>query len=69
MVIRLKYGLLIATFFLAFAANAQKYILSGYVKDSLTNEFLIGATIQVANTTAGVSSNAYGFYSIQLQIN
>lgn len=67
MVIRLKYGLLIATFFLAFAANAQKYILSGYVKDSLTNEFLIGATIQVANTTAGVSSNAYGFYSIQLQ--
>ena len=48
------------------AANAQKQTISGYLKDSLTNDFLIGATIQIVNTTIGVSSNAYGFYSLQV---
>ena len=47
-------------------SNAQKHILSGYVRDSLTNEFLIGATVRIANTQKIVSSNAYGFYSIQV---
>ena len=42
-------------------ASGQKVTLSGYIKDSSTNEFLIGATIQVANSPTGVSSNAYGF--------
>ncbi|MCA6436657.1 MAG: TonB-dependent receptor [Bacteroidetes bacterium] len=64
MVIKLKCWLIIATIFVAFAANAQKYTLSGYLKDSLTNEFLIGATVQVENSKIGVSSNAYGFYSL-----
>ncbi|MEP7279050.1 MAG: TonB-dependent receptor [Bacteroidota bacterium] len=40
--------------------------MSGYVKDSLTGETLIGATLQVGAGTGGVSSNAYGFYSITL---
>ncbi|MFN4975912.1 MAG: hypothetical protein ACK5GV_11755, partial [Bacteroidota bacterium] len=44
-------------------ASGQKVTLSGYIKDSSTNEFLIGATIQVVNSPTGVSSNAYGFYS------
>lgn len=48
-------------------ANAQKHTISGYLKDSLTNEFLIGATIRIANTQIGVSSNAYGFYSLQTE--
>jgi hypothetical protein len=64
MVIKLKCWLIIATIFVAFAANAQKYTLSGYLKDSLTNEFLIGATVQIENTSIGSSSNAYGYYSI-----
>ena len=64
MVIKLKYWLIIATIFVAFAANAQKYNLSGYVRDSLTNEFLIGATVQIENTSIGASSNAYGYYSM-----
>jgi hypothetical protein len=64
MVIRLKYWLIIATHFVALAANAQKYNLSGYVRDSLTNEFLIGATVQIDNTPIGASSNAYGYYSM-----
>jgi hypothetical protein len=64
MVIKLKCWLIIATLFVAFAANAQKYNLSGYVRDSLTNEFLIGATVQIENTSIGASSNAYGYYSM-----
>ena len=50
-----------------FNASAQKkYTISGYIKDSLNGETLIGATIAVQGQTKGISSNAYGFYSITL---
>jgi CarboxypepD_reg-like domain/TonB dependent receptor/TonB-dependent Receptor Plug Domain len=48
----------------AFAQN--KFTVSGYVKDSLTGETLIGATLQVNGKGKGVNSNSYGFYSITL---
>jgi hypothetical protein len=67
MVKKIKYLLLTTAFFLAFSANAQKYTLSGYLKDSLTNEFLIGATLHIENTSIGASSNAYGFYSLSVE--
>src|SRR5688572_18164833 len=46
----------------------QKFTLSGYVRDSLSGETLIGATITVTHSggTTGVSSNQYGYYSITL---
>ncbi len=47
-----------------FAQN--KYTISGYIKDSLNGETLIGATITVQGQTKGISSNLYGFYSITL---
>lgn len=47
-----------------FAQN--KYTISGYVKDSLNGETLIGATIAVQGQTKGINSNSYGFYSITL---
>jgi outer membrane receptor protein involved in Fe transport len=48
-------------------ASAQnKYTISGYIKDSLNGETLIGATIVVQGQTKGISSNLYGFYSITL---
>ncbi len=54
-------------FFLPSLLFAQKkYTLSGYVKDSLNGETLIGATISVKDKTRGVSSNQYGFYSLTL---
>jgi len=49
---------------LAFAQN--KFTISGYVKDSLTGETLIGATLQAGAKGRGVNSNAYGFFSITL---
>lgn len=45
---------------------AQRYTLSGHVTDKRNGESLIGVGIYVKNTTTGVVSNAYGFYSLPL---
>src|SRR5882672_5744357 len=55
---------LILIFSSSFAQN--KFTITGYVKDSLSVETLIGATITIIGRTGGVSSNQYGFYSITL---
>ena len=47
-------------------ANAPKFTLSGYLKDSLSSETIIGATLSVNGHGKGVSSNQYGYYSITL---
>jgi outer membrane receptor protein involved in Fe transport len=44
----------------------NKYTISGYIKDSLNGETLIGSTITVQGQSKGISSNLYGFYSITL---
>ncbi|MDR2928100.1 MAG: TonB-dependent receptor [Cytophagaceae bacterium] len=44
----------------------QKHTVSGYLKDSLTTENLIGATIYNRADFAGTSTNQYGFYSLTL---
>jgi hypothetical protein len=44
----------------------QKYTLNGYIKDTVSGESVIGATITVNNYSKAVSSNQYGFYSITL---
>ena len=44
----------------------NKFSISGYVKDSLSSETLIGATISINGQQKGVNSNGYGFYSITL---
>ncbi len=48
-------------------ATAQRVSLKGYVKDSVTNEFLIGATIELAEAKVGVATNAYGFFSLSVE--
>jgi len=40
--------------------------ISGYIKDSQNGESLAGATIQIKETKTATSSNAYGFYSINV---
>lgn len=44
----------------------KKYTVSGYIKDSLNGETLIGATLTVKGQSKGISSNQYGFFSITL---
>lgn len=48
------------------AGAQKKFTLSGYVKDSVSGETLIGCTISVAGLSKGINSNSYGFYSISL---
>ena len=44
----------------------DKVTISGHVKDAASGEELIGATIRVVETSLGVTTNIYGFYSLTL---
>ncbi|MDR1343408.1 MAG: TonB-dependent receptor [Prevotellaceae bacterium] len=46
--------------------TAQKYTISGYMRDSFSSENLIGATLYNRSDRLGTSSNQYGFYSLTL---
>ena len=46
--------------------SQNKYTLSGYVRDSLSGETLISASVTVNGQAKGIASNSYGFYSITL---
>ncbi len=46
---------------------SQKHTISGHIKDASNGEELIGATVKVKNTTTGVVTNVYGFYSLTIE--
>jgi hypothetical protein len=46
--------------------DSYRVTLNGYVRDSLSGELIIGATISINGQGKGVTSNQYGFYSITL---
>ena len=66
--VTMKISLLVFLFVLSSVTGLaqNKFTISGYIKDSLNGETLIGATIAVQGQTKGISSNLYGFYSITL---
>jgi len=51
---------------LSCSVSAQKYTISGYVKDASTGEVLIGASLYVPKLKVGAVTNTYGFYSLTL---
>lgn len=53
-------------FLLSLASHAQKFTVSGHVKDAKTGEEIIGATVFVKPLSTGSSTNEYGYYSITL---
>jgi CarboxypepD_reg-like domain/TonB-dependent Receptor Plug Domain len=58
---------ILAFCFLATSIWAQKFSLSGTVKDVKTGEELIGASIRIkTNPSVGTVTNEYGFYSLTL---
>jgi outer membrane receptor for ferrienterochelin and colicin len=60
-----KKAVLCLMLLVGFTSFAQKKVtLSGYIKDSLSGETLINATISLQGKTKGINSNQYGFYSI-----
>ncbi|HSF46351.1 MAG TPA: carboxypeptidase-like regulatory domain-containing protein, partial [Chitinophagaceae bacterium] len=46
--------------------SQQRFTISGYVRDSLSRETLIGASVTVKEQNRGVTTNQYGFFSITL---
>ncbi|MFA9389038.1 MAG: carboxypeptidase-like regulatory domain-containing protein [Prolixibacteraceae bacterium] len=46
--------------------SAQKQTVYGYIKDKISGECLIGATVTVENKTIGTTTNNFGFYSLTL---
>lgn len=66
---QLKLLLLAAMLMLVINGSAQdKFTLSGYVRDTLSGETLIGATISIPTINKNTVSNQYGFYSITLPV-
>lgn len=52
---------------LTFSVYAQsRFTVSGYIRESGSQEQLIGVNVYLPNTTTGTTSNTYGFYSITL---
>jgi CarboxypepD_reg-like domain/TonB-dependent Receptor Plug Domain len=59
--------LLVSLLLLSTGIAAQsRFTLNGYVKDSLSGETIIGATVAINGQSRGVTSNQYGFYSLTL---
>ena len=52
--------------FLSTNLLAQTQTLSGRISDSVTGEYVIGANVIIEGLNKGVSTNIYGFYSIQV---
>ncbi len=59
----IKY-LFLSFSFVSTTLNAQKITISGYVKDGVSKEVLIGATVVNTNTKSGTSTNPYGYFSL-----
>lgn len=49
-------------------AKPSRIVLSGYIRDSRSGEFLAGASVVVPTLRVGVVSNAWGFYSLTLPV-
>ncbi len=62
-------ALLLASFFLNASAQnipVEKFTISGYVREAVSGESLIGVNIYLQSRQAGTVTNNYGFYSITL---
>ena len=48
---------------------SQNIKIFGYVKDTLTGETLVGASVYASQNAKGCTTNSYGFYSLELPKN
>lgn len=45
-------------------AERRQIVISGFIRDSVSGEALIGASVRISGTNTGTSTNAYGFFSL-----
>jgi hypothetical protein len=64
----MKFNLIVIIFclFTLQTYSQTKFKISGYVRDSASRETLIGATLQIVETGKYVSTNQYGYFSINV---
>lgn len=60
------YGVIFLLLISVFAKAQRNVTISGYIRDSLSKETLIGASLNVKGQNKGVSTNSYGFFSLSL---
>ena len=58
--------ILIISFYTTQIFAQDKFTWKGYIKDSLSGETLIGASVIIANETRGVTTNQYGYFALTL---
>lgn len=58
---------ILVVLFQTLTAQSQNFVISGRLADAKTGEDLVGATVAVQGTSTGVTTNAYGFYSLTLK--
>ena len=60
--------LLVISLFLgsSFSLFAQKFVVSGYIRDKESHEPLLYSNVAVKGTRIGASANDYGFFSLEL---
>ncbi|MDD2563107.1 MAG: carboxypeptidase-like regulatory domain-containing protein [Salinivirgaceae bacterium] len=46
--------------------EAERYVISGYIRDGSNGEDLIGATVYIKELKTGTVTNVYGYYSLNL---
>ncbi|MDB5119645.1 MAG: TonB-dependent receptor plug [Sphingobacteriales bacterium] len=62
------FFILIALLLLTQLARAQNVTISGYVKDQVSKEALIGASVIFPDYKNGISTNQYGFFSFTVPV-
>jgi len=63
----MKQFLFLCLFGFSLATSAQENVtLSGHVRDSISGEELIGATLYIPELSLGAATNTYGFYSLTI---
>jgi hypothetical protein len=60
------FALFLFIFFCHLSKGQERFTISGYVRDSTSNESIIGATISIEGLSTGITTNLYGFYSVTL---
>ena len=59
-----NFSIVIVLVMISLGTSAQRFTISGYVRDKDTGEELIGASVYLEEISKGTATNHFGFYSI-----
>ncbi len=63
---KLIFVFVVTLFCINFSSAQNKFTISGFVKDAITGETVLNTSITIDGNAKGVSTNAYGYYSLTL---